>query len=36
MCAAGEDGFGARVIFKRELDRRFKGADMMYQGALEY
>jgi hypothetical protein len=57
----GKDGFGARFIFKRELDgkpfideksgeirfyaklpnipkldRRFKVADMMYQGALEY
>jgi hypothetical protein len=57
----GKDGFGARFIFKREvdgkpfideksgeirfyaklpnipkLDRRFKVADMMYQGELEY
>jgi len=57
----GKDGFGARFIFKREvdgkpfiddksteirfyaklpnipkLDRRFKIADMMYQGELEY
>jgi hypothetical protein len=58
---AGKDGFGARFIFRREMngqpfitkdtgevrfytqfsnsikvDRRFKIADMMYLGALEY